>query len=285
MAVKSLLENLDDVPEHLHPEYKETEIPGVGKRFVLDIDGFDAHPLVRGLKTAHDRVKADKDRFKTDLDALSGKFAGIPEDLTAEQIIELYQNNKDGKGPNVDQRLADLRAELDRKRKGEVEAKDTEIAARDARVAQLLGTIRRFTVDDGLTSALIEVGVSKELLPAARALLKERGVIEFVEEDGKFSAVAKTDAFGDIETLKYVQEWAKSDEGKAFVPKPTGGGAQGGGGPGGRNSGENPFSAEHWNVTKQGQIVVEKGEQYAANLARQAGTTIGGPKPAPRVRA
>lgn len=285
MAVKSLLESLDDVPESLHSEYKEQEIPGVGKRFVLDVEGYDQHPLVRNLKSAHDKVKGDKDRFKTELDALAGRFSGIPEDLTAEQIIQLYQDNKDGKGPDVDKRLADLRTELDRKRVGEVQAKDQEIAARDARNAQLLGTIKRFTVDDGLTNALVEVGVSKELLPAARALLKERGVIEFVEEDGKFSAVAKTDAFGDIETLRFVQEWAKTDEGKAFVPKPTGGGASGNGGQGGRGTGENPFSAEHWNVTKQGAIVVEKGEAYAANLARQAGTTIGGPKPAPRVRA
>lgn len=284
MAVKSLLETLDDVPEALHSEYKEQEIPGVGKRFVLDVEGYDQHPLVRNLKSAHDKVKGDKDKFKTELDALAGRFSGIPEDLTAEQIIQLYQDNKDGKGPDVDKRLADLRAELDRKRVGEVQQKDQEIAARDARNAQLLGTIKRFTVDDGLTSALIDVGVSKELLPAARALLKERGVIEFVEEDGKFSAVAKTDAFGDIETLRYVQEWAKTDEGKAFVPKPTGGGASGGGHQG-RSTGENPFSAEHWNVTKQGAVIVEKGEQFAANLARQAGTTIGGPKPAPRVAA
>jgi hypothetical protein len=284
MAVKSLLENLDDVPEALHSEYKEQEIPGVGKRFVLDVEGYDQHPLVRNLKSAHDKVKGDKDKFKTELDALAGRFSGIPEDLTAEQILELYQNNKDGKGPDVDKRLADLRTELERKRNGEVQAKDQEIAARDARNAQLLNTIKRFTVDDGLTNALVEVGVAKELLPAARALLKERGVIEFVEEDGKFSAVAKTDAFGDIETLRFVQEWSKTDEGKAFVPKPTGGGASGTGNQG-RSSGENPFSAEHWNVTKQGAVVVEKGEQFAANLARLAGTTIGGPKPAPRVSA
>jgi hypothetical protein len=281
MAVKSLLETLDDVPEALHAEYKEQEIPGLGKRFVLDVDGFDLHPLVRGLKTAHDKVKADKDRFKTELDTLGTRFAGIPEDLTSEQILQLYQNEKDGKGPNVDQRLAELRAELDRKRKAEVEAKEAEIAARDQRIGFLTKTIEKRTVDDGLTNALIEVGVTKELLPAARALLKERGVIQFLEEDGEFKALAKTDAYGDIETLRYVQEWAKADEGKAFVPKPTGGGAQGGG-PGGRQNGDNPFSREKWNVTAQGRMVTEKGFEYASRMAAQAGTTVGGPPPAPK---
>lgn len=284
MAVKSLLENLDDVPESLHSEYKETEIPGLGKRFVLDIDGFDLHPLVRGLKNAHDKVKADKDKFKTELDTIGTRFAGIPEDLTAEQILQLYQNEKDGKGPDVDKRLADLRSELDRKRAAEVQAKEAEIAAREQRIGFLTGKIQKFTVDDGLTNALVDVGVTKELLPAARALLKERGVIQFLEEDGEFKALAKTDAYGDIETLRYVQEWAKSDEGKAFVPKPTGGGAPGGG-PGGRQTGDNPFTHDKWNVTAQGRMVVERGMDYAVRMAAAAGTTVGGAKPAPRAAA
>lgn len=284
MAVKSLLENLDEVPELLRPEYKETEIAGVGKRFVLDIDGVDQHPLVRGLKSAHDKTKADKDKYKAEYEAASVRVKDLPDDFTPEEYLRLKQAEADGKGPDVDKRLADLRTELEKKRLIDLTNKDKDIGDRETRISFLTKTIEKRVVDDGLTSALIDVGVTKELLPAARALLKERGVVHFVEDEGRFDAIAKTDTLGDVDVPTYIKEWAKGDEGKAFVPKPTGGGAPGGG-PGGRQTGDNPFSHANWNVTAQGRMVTERGIDYANRMAAAAGTIVGGPKPAPRAAA
>lgn len=56
----------------------------------------------------------------------------------------------------------------------------------------------------------------------------------------------------------------------------------GGGAGGGRNTTtgiKNPFTAEHWNMTEQGKIL-ETDSARANTLARAAGTTVGGPKPA-----
>ncbi|WP_332719257.1 hypothetical protein [Pelagibacterium mangrovi] len=50
MALKTILDTLDDVPEVLHAEYKE-----VDGKFVLDLEGIDAYPTVVNLKTAHER--------------------------------------------------------------------------------------------------------------------------------------------------------------------------------------------------------------------------------------
>ena len=47
------------------------------------------------------------------------------------------------------------------------------------------------------------------------------------------------------------------------------------------NTGSNPWSAENWNMTEQGRIY-EQNPQRAEQLAKAAGTTIGGLKPAPR---
>lgn len=58
----------------------------------------------------------------------------------------------------------------------------------------------------------------------------------------------------------------------------SGGGAGGSGNTGGGGA-ENPWSLAHWNLTKQGQIVVSDAKR-AEQLARAAGTTVGGPKPA-----
>ena len=59
-----------------------------------------------------------------------------------------------------------------------------------------------------------------------------------------------------------------------------------GGGAGGNRSGtgsfaNNPFSLEHWNLTEQGKITVSD-HARAEQLAKAAGTTIGGGKPAPK---
>jgi hypothetical protein len=62
-------------------------------------------------------------------------------------------------------------------------------------------------------------------------------------------------------------------------PESEGVGAKGGSG--GSGGGNNPFTAEHWNMTEQGQIVTAD-RSRAEQLAKAAGTTIGGPKPAPK---
>lgn len=56
----------------------------------------------------------------------------------------------------------------------------------------------------------------------------------------------------------------------------TAGGSRGG--QGGSHT-SNPWSAEGWNMTEQGRMYV-KDKAKAEQLAKQAGTTIGGPRPA-----
>ena len=60
-------------------------------------------------------------------------------------------------------------------------------------------------------------------------------------------------------------------------PETEGSGA-GGGGPLG-NGAANPFSAKNWNLTEQGKIYREN-PVLADQLAKSAGTKVGGPKPA-----
>lgn len=60
-------------------------------------------------------------------------------------------------------------------------------------------------------------------------------------------------------------------------PESQGAGARGGdGGSGGMN---NPFSKDHWNLTEQGRLV-QQDRSKAEQMARAAGTTIGGKRPA-----
>lgn len=273
MALATILETLDDVPEALHAEYREQEIPNVGKRFVLDLVGVDTHPVVRNLKTAHDRVKQERDRLRTDLEGSAARLAGLPDDFDPAEYLRLKQAEADGKGGKIDERLEAQRRDLDRKREEAERRLNDEIKTREERIAFLDSNVNRITIDDGLTRSLIEAGVSKEYLGAAKALLKEKGVIKLVEEDGVFKAIADTDTLGEVPLPQFVTEWTTGEEGRAFVPKPTGGDAKGGNG---KTLGENPWDTQGGkvrpNLTKQNELVATQPER-ARQLAKAAGVT------------
>lgn len=88
---------------------------------------------------------------------------------------------------------------------------------------------QKLLVDNGLTEALVSVGVKEPAhLKAVKAMLASQ--VQIVA-DGD-NRVAKV---GDKALAEFAKEWAASDEGKHFVSAPvnSGGGAQGGGGGGG----------------------------------------------------
>jgi hypothetical protein len=80
------------------------------------------------------------------------------------------------------------------------------------------------------------------------------------------------------------KEWAKDMEEKRphWYALSVGGGAQGGKG-GGVSLKENPWSVEGWNLTRQGQVVKDIGEEKAAQLAERVGSKIGATHPTKKV--
>lgn len=98
--------------------------------------------------------------------------------------------------------------------------------------------VSRLVLENGLTEELTKAGIKKELLPAARAYLRERGALS-VESEGdirKAVAIIK-DKAGDrkVSIDAYVKEFASSDEGKAFIPAEANQGS-GSGGPAGQTA-------------------------------------------------
>jgi hypothetical protein len=129
-------------------------------------------------------------------------------------------------------------------------------------------------VDDGLTKALIEAGVGKEYIKAAKALLKSECAV--IEEDGDYRAVVHSD-MGDLEIGKYVSDWVASDDGKVFVPPAKGADS------GNTNrttkpasNEKNPFSKEHYNMTEQGRMIKED-RAKAEKFAKAAGAKLPAP--------
>jgi hypothetical protein len=265
MALKALLDNLDDVPEALHVEYVKKTVGGK-EVFVLDVAGIDDHPSVKNLKTAHEAVKTKRDEYKTQLETATARLEGLPEDFNADKLRDLQQQ-AEGKGGKVTQEQIDaIRA--DERKKVEKDLKPIQ-----DRNGILEREVRRRTIDDGLTQALLDAGVTKEFLPAARALLKETAQIELVEDNGRFVATVDS-GVGPQKISEFVGDWVGTNEGKAFIGKATGGDAQGGNG----KKGEiNPFEVKDGrkpNLTDI-QNLVRDNPQKALQFARAAGVPEG----------
>lgn len=264
MALATILETLDGVAENLATEYKETEIPNVGKRFVLDLSGVEQHPSVRNLKTAFEATKTSKSKLQQDLDAANMRIAGLPDDFDPAEFQRLKDAAADGKGAKVDERLAKQREELEKKHQ-------IELAKKDERLGKVEQTLRSKTIDDGLTGALIENGIDRKHLPVVKAFLATQ--VKVKDEDGTFTAYVETDIDPTLPVSDFVKGWAASEAGKVYVSPATGGGANGGTG---KALGENPWDTQGGkvkpNLTKQQELVATQPER-ARQLAIAAGQT------------
>ena len=259
MALKTILDSLDDVPEALQGEYKE-----VDGKFILDIEGIDAHPSVVNLKTAHERQKTTNKTLQTDLTSAKARLEGLPDDFDVD-AYEALKATAEGKAPaKTDEQVAQLRIQLDRKHQ-------SEMAKKDDRILVLEGAVSRATIDDGLSKALDEAGIDPAFKPGAMALLKSKGAVKLVEEDGTFKATVETD-MGPMPLAGYVKDWSGSDEGKIYVKKPTGGDAGGGTG---QKFADNPWDSSNGkkpNLTKQ-QDLISENPSKARQMAQAAGVT------------
>lgn len=186
MALKTLLDTLDGLDDAVKALYVEKD----GK-FVLDLEGVDAHPEVANLKSAYERVKAEKATFKTEADKAKGDLAealkGKPDEaaLIAErQRLEAERDEWKGKAETLDGKLTGV------------------------------------TRDQALTAALAAAGVTDPGLQAgAVAILGPTVKLQ----DGK--AIVETD-MGPKALADHVTHWA-TGTGKAFVTPPSGGEAKG----------------------------------------------------------
>lgn len=231
MALKTLLETLDGVDDSIKSLYAEKD----GK-FYLQIEGIDAHPDVVNLKSAYERVKADKATAIQERDALKAKAEGLPADFDA----EVWKRAKEGK-PD-DAALIRLRGELEGK-----------LTAAEAKANEAEGKLKRFAVERDLSDALTKAGITDlGLSKGARAMLA--GMVK-ASDDGK--AIVETD-MGPIGIGDYVARWAAS-EGKAYVTAANGGGRGGNDGKG-----------------QSGQKTITRSEFDALNTVQRSAALKGG---------
>lgn len=260
--LRAVVETLDDIPEALRDAYVQI---GDGEGFALDVDeSVEALPRIKTLKGAYERTKSERKRLLDDLNELKKLRESLPEDFDPAEIEELRaaakKNGKADGGGHDEGAFAKLREQMEKRSAAEIEK-------RDGRIAVLEREISRRVIDHGVDAALDEAGISPKFKAAARALLKERGLVKLVEDDGNFEAIVESD-MGPVTAREFVKSWAASDEGRAFVMPAEGSGATGNNR--GKFGEENPFAKTHWNKTKQS-VLFRDDKTKAERLAKAAG--------------
>lgn len=284
-ALKTVLENLDDLPDALKEFYREDKDKG----FVLDLEEFDSHPSVLGLKNTVAGLRSDRKKQGDELKLLRERLAVVPEDFNADQYAELKAKLEEYEADPSKNKTADDKANkelvaarkmLEQKIASMEKTFAAELEKQKAITAKKDAFIQNLLKDEQLTKSLIENNVDKSFLRAAHALIKP--LIKIKEtDDGGYEPYIETDiAASDIPT--FVRDWVASDEGKPFVPQAKGGDAGGSSKSAGRQfNGDNPWDkkAGTWNVTKQMQII-KADRSRAEKLARAAGVKLPPPLPA-----
>ncbi len=214
MALPTIVENLDNVPEGNRSLYTESE-----DGFVLDIEGIDAHPDVVHLKTAYSaeknkRTKQGKE-LKTARDALTAAEA-LVEDFPSDFNIDVWTAAKEGKGNDAAlTALRDKMVELRTKLEGDINVLKEENTG-------LKKSGERAVVERRLDDLIAESGVT---VPAYKRAVRAELLGKITIDDGG-KPVIESDELGPLPVADYLKRYLAAD-GKDFVKAPSGGGGPG----------------------------------------------------------
>lgn len=275
MSLSVVHDSIDDIPEGYRDLYVESD----GKYKLTGIAGIktqeDIDRQQRALQAERDEHKSTKEKLKAwgelspeDVQKKLDRFAEL--ELAAQGKTE----EMDGKleqltEARVKSRLAPVERENDTLKRA-MQEKDEELEA-------LRKKDRKRTIDDVVRAAASDKQNGVILPEATPDLLMVANAVFEITEDGE--VLTKENDYGITPGLSpdvWLQEMRQKRP--HWWPATEGGGAKGSKGGGGFD--KNPFSYEHWNMTKQGDVVRgPNGAERAAQMARAAGTTVGGPRP------
>lgn len=221
--LKTVLETLEGVDDAVKSFYAETD----GK-FILKVEGVDSHPDVANLKSAYDRVKADRDTARQERDDAKARLKGIPDDFDAAKWAAMKEGKAD---PH---QLAQLRQTLEAERdewKGKFEG--------------VVAETRQQSIRTSVQKALADAGVPEGARRGAALDMMDGKKVE-IQGD---APMIDTD-MGPMAVSEYAKRWVAKD-GAAYVPKPSGGDAKG-------NNGNGPLGGKPEEMSSQDRAALFK---------------------------
>ncbi|MBX9638059.1 MAG: hypothetical protein K2Q45_10985 [Nitrosomonas sp.] len=271
MLLKQKLTTLEGLDAAFHSLYTE------------QADGSFLLTGVEGMKTQGDYEKVDKAlrASRADYLALKAKYAPLEDKDPIELLAQLDRiaELEAAAGGKLDETKINeivegrLRTKLGPIERENKQLKD-QLAAEQQVSTELKSKDRKRTIHDVARSAAIKLGVIPEALDDI--LLYADNVLDITEDNRVITRdqVGVTPGVDPEVWLSEMQQkkrywWPGSQSGNS-----TGSGSGG-------ISGDNPWTATGWNLTKQAEVLSQDPKR-AEQFARSAGTTVGGPRPQPR---
>jgi len=274
MSLNFTHDTIDEIPENYRDLYTERD----GKHVLTGIAGVktqaDIDRMQTGLTKEREEHKATKERLSKwgdlDHDEVLAKLDKIPE------LEVLAKGNKE----EFETKLEELTETRIGSRMAPVERENKTLKEKLQETTTELETMKvaakKRVIQDDVMAAAQTAKVIPEAMPDMKLFAET--VFE-VTEDG--AVLTKENPYGVTPGLSadvWLQEMQESRP--HWWPLSSGGDSKGSGGVAGMS--QNPFSHDHWNMTKQGQVVTEHGMEKATQMAKAAGTTVGGMRPAPK---
>ena len=267
MKLKAVVEKLDEVDAKYHELYEEKN----GKWELTGVEGMRTEADVTRLQSALTKERNDHKAAKESLK----KFEGLDPDDVREKLDKIPELEEAAKGKLdeakinelVEKRVTSRVATAEReKKKLETDLQNANKTIEDFQKRERTGKI---------TEAVRAAATKAQLVPSAieDAIILSERVLE-IDETGNISVKANS---GFTEGVGVDVLFTELKEKRPhWWPASSGGGSRGGSGGSG---GDNPWTAANWNLTKQGEIL-RTDRARAEQMAKSAGTSIGGPKPA-----
>jgi hypothetical protein len=269
MALKALLDSLEGIDAPFHSLYTEKN----GKFELTGIEGVKTQADIDRLNAALAKERTDRKAFEDKIK--SYEPLGDPTEVLA-KLDRIPELEAAAKGKLDD---AQIDAIVEGRIKSKLSPVEREKAQMATKLQEALGLVEQFQTRER----------TRNIHDAVRKVATEVKVLDTAQEDVLMCAerIFEIDANGNVVTRDNVgvtpgispKEWlADMTKSKPhWWPASQGGGAKGSGGGGG--FAENPWAADSWNMTKQGQVM-RQDAALADRMAKAAGTKIGGPRPA-----
>ena len=266
MSLKAVVDNLDGVDEKYHDLYEEKD----GKFVLLPVEGMKSQKEFDVVHTALGKERTDHKSTKTKLSA----FGDLDPEQTRTQLARIPELELAAEG-KIDE--AKIEKIVESRVKGKTAPIERERDALKTTNQQLQSEVEGFRRENTTRKIYDEIGAAckkAKVIDSAQEDVKLLASMVFeVSEDGR---VVTKDGAGVVAGVD-AESWLSDMQQKRPHWWPASGG--GGGRPGQAGySGENPWKADSWNMTKQAEIY-RKDPKKAESMATLAGSKIGAINP------
>lgn len=270
MKIKTFYASLDEIDEKYHDLFEEKD----DGFHLTGIVGIKTDDDINNLKTALQKERDEHKRTKNKFSVLAGH--DLEDVVTKLDEYEELKLKADGKVDDekinqiVESRIKSKLAPVERER----DSLKNQLTEKDSLIGEFQTKERKRKIKDVVTQAATKQKIRPE---AIEDVLLLGDVSLDIDEDGNIvtrDGIGVTPGVAPDVWLTELQ-----DKRPHWYPESVGGGARGS--RSGTGPVSNPWTADGWNLTEQGRIVKEN-RVKADQLAKAAGTTLGGRKPEKR---